>query len=190
VPSEWIAAVLDACAAAPQWNFLFLSKFPLRMSQFTFPPNSWVGTTVDKQARVKNAERAFRKIKAPVKWLACEPLLEPLTFSDLSIFNWLVIGGASETKAAPRDPVTGPGPPTPDFQPPYRWVRELEVAMWQAGGRVYEKANLYSPYAGRLELVAEYPIHWRKLDAEEVEAKAEAEQAPAELRYQPRVEHK
>ena len=40
-----------------------------------------MGTTVDAQARVANAERAFAKVEAKVKWLSCEPLLEPLRFS-------------------------------------------------------------------------------------------------------------
>src|SRR5262249_19820369 len=32
VPREWIEAVLDSVRAAPQWNFLFLTKFPKRMA--------------------------------------------------------------------------------------------------------------------------------------------------------------
>src|SRR5262249_14162238 len=37
VPSEWIEAVLKECREAPQWNFLFLTKFPIRMAEFKFP---------------------------------------------------------------------------------------------------------------------------------------------------------
>jgi protein gp37 len=38
VPAEWIQAVLDVARANPQWNFLFLTKFPIRMAEFDFPP--------------------------------------------------------------------------------------------------------------------------------------------------------
>ena len=34
VPAEWIERVLTEVAANPQWNFLFLTKFPKRMSEF------------------------------------------------------------------------------------------------------------------------------------------------------------
>jgi hypothetical protein len=44
-----------------------------------FPANTWVGTTVDCQARVVNAEGALRKVKAGVKWLSCEPLIPGTT---------------------------------------------------------------------------------------------------------------
>jgi hypothetical protein len=50
VPREWIDAVLVEVAGNPQWNFLFLTKFPQRLPEFMFPSNAWVGTTVDAQA--------------------------------------------------------------------------------------------------------------------------------------------
>jgi protein gp37 len=130
VPREWIAAVLAEAAAAPQWNFLFLTKFPSRMAEFEFPPNAWVGTTVDCQARVANAEKAFRKVKAAFKWLSCEPLIEPLTFTDLGAFDWLVLGGAS------------PSTQTPEWRPPREWVLDIEGAARAAGVPIYEKTNL------------------------------------------------
>jgi protein gp37 len=87
VPAEWIEAVLAEVRAAPQWNFLFLTKFPIRMAEFDFPGNAWVGTTVDCQARVAAAEKAFRKVRAGVKWLSVEPLIERLKFTDLGAFQ-------------------------------------------------------------------------------------------------------
>jgi protein gp37 len=72
VPREWIEAVLEQVAANPQWTFLFLTKFPQRLAEFDFPINAWVGTTVDAQARVRNAEVAFAKVRATVRWLSLE----------------------------------------------------------------------------------------------------------------------
>jgi protein gp37 len=138
VPREWIEAVLEAVSNAPQWNFLFLTKFPIRLSEFDFPDNAWVGTTVDCQARVKNAENAFRKVKAKVKWLSCEPLLEPLEFDDLGMFQWIVLGGSSESTQ------------TPEWKPPRAWINRIEAKAYEVGCKVYEKTNL-------LERVREYP---------------------------------
>lgn len=138
VPREWIEAVLQTVADNPQWNFLFLTKFPVRLSEFEFPANAWLGTTVDAQARVANAERAFSKVRGGVKWLSCEPLLEPLTFSSLDMFDWVVIGGASKSTQ------------TPEFRPPREWVQHLEGQARRAGCKVYEKTNL-------LERIKEYP---------------------------------
>jgi protein gp37 len=157
VPAEWIGAVLREVRAAGQWNFLFLTKFPIRMAEFDFPDNAWVGTTVDCLARVANAEKAFRKVKAGVKWLSCEPLIEPLKFKDLGAFDWVVLGGAS---ASTR---------TPEWHPPRAWVKAIEDEATRLGVRVYEKANLF-------ERVRQYP----GVDVWEPLA-----QAPEALRYLP-----
>lgn len=130
VPREWIEAVLQTVADAPQWNFLFLTKFPRRMAEFDFPDNAWVGTSVDCQARVRNAEAAFAKVRAKVKWLSCEPLIEPLRFDHMDLFQWLVIGGASRSTQ------------TPEWRPPRAWVDALEDQAAAAGTMIYEKTNL------------------------------------------------
>lgn len=159
VPSDWIQAVLDTVASAPQWNFLFLTKFPIRMSEFEFPDNAWVGTSVDCQARVRNAEEAFKKVNAKVKWLSCEPLLEPLQFTNLDMFNWIVLGGASKSTQ------------TPEWRPPRAWINDIEKKAHEAGCMVYEKTNL-------LERVREYPGQELTADV----------QLPAALQYLARAE--
>ena len=156
VPKEWIEAVLKVVADNPQWNFLFLTKFPQRMAEFVYPDNAWLGTTVDLQARVKNAERAMAKVKAKVKWLSLEPLIEPLEFDDLSAFQWIVIGGASRSSE------------TPEWQPPRRWVWELTFKAQDAGCLVYHKTNLHN----RL-----------KMFPGDAFAEAELQSAPAQFHY-------
>jgi len=130
VPQEWIDAVLEEVRAAPQWNFLFLTKFPQRLAEIDWPANAWVGTTVDEQYRVEIAERAFRKVQAPVKWLSCEPPRERLTFSSLAMFDWVVLGGQSKSSQAPA------------FQPPWEWVEHLWHQARAAQCLVYWKPNL------------------------------------------------
>jgi protein gp37 len=130
VPEEWISAVFEETQHAQDWNFLYLTKFPQRLAQVEWPANAWCGTTVDRQSRVANAERSFRGVTAGIKWLSCEPLLERLTFSSLEMFDWVVIGGASESTE------------TPAFQPPWEWVEHLIRQARNAGCRVYVKPNL------------------------------------------------
>lgn len=152
VPTEWIEAVLQKIADNPQWNFLLLTKFPIRMAEFRFPPNTWIGTTVDSQYAVERAEKGFRKIRASgyegVAWLSCEPMMERLTFSSLDMFDWLVMGGASASTQ------------TPAFAPPLEWWFDLWQQAKAINLPVYMKTNLIQqegrpvPFDGR---VREYP---------------------------------
>lgn len=137
VPSEWIHAVLKTAWNNPQWNFLFLTKFPIRMAEFEFPPNTWIGTTVDSQHAVERAEKAFRKIRAGgyegVAWLSCEPMLERLTFTSLEMFDWVVMGGSSKSTQ------------TPEFIPNAEWWHHLWSQADAADIPVYLKTNLGIP---------------------------------------------
>jgi protein gp37/ParB-like chromosome segregation protein Spo0J len=134
VPKEWIEAVLAACRAAPEWTFLFLTKFPQRMAEFDLPDNGWYGTTVDLQARVAVAEKAFAKVRTrspgTKTWLSVEPMLEPLKFKRLDLFDWIVIGGASRSSK------------TPEWKPPFEWIVDLHGQARAAGCRVWHKENL------------------------------------------------
>lgn len=131
VPEEWIHLVIERVEASPQWNFLFLTKFPQRVHEFgKMPKNAWMGTTVDCQERVANAEKAFAKMGGGIKWLSVEPMLTPLKFSRLDLFDWIVIGGAS------------PSAKTPRWVPPFDWVADLHAQARAAGCAVYHKDNL------------------------------------------------
>jgi protein gp37 len=137
VPEDWIIQVFERVKLHPEWNFLFLTKFPQRLQEICdaldgFPANAWVGCTVDGQARVSTAERAFANIRAPVRWLSVEPMRERLTFTNLNVFDWLVIGG--QTASAYNK--------TPAFQPEWEWVEHLWRQARKAGVKIYWKENL------------------------------------------------
>lgn len=142
VPQTWIDAVMSEVRNARDWNFLFLTKNPKRLVSIKWPDNAWVGTTVDINARVRVAEMSFAKIEAPVKWLSCEPMLEELKFTDLSMFDWVVIGAQSKSTQEP------------EFQPPKEWVLSLMTTAWNSGCKVYCKPNL--------RVVRDYPSVGRK----------------------------
>lgn len=133
VPQEWIDSVFERVRDHQEWEFLFLTKFPQRLAELHWPDNAWVGTTVDQQHRVAIAEKAFRGVKAGVKWLSCEPLMEPLRFTSLDMFDLVVIGGASRSSQ------------TPEFWPPLDWVIDLMAQAREAGCKVYLKPNAVGP---------------------------------------------
>jgi protein gp37 len=148
VPRAWIEAILQAVTDNPQWRFLFLTKFPNRFVDLAIPANAWMGTSVDLQARVANAEKAFAKLREQnpdaILWLSVEPMLEPITFTRLELFDWCVIGGAAVSSR------------TPAFKPPGRWIHNLRVACDAADVKVYEKTNLLGNRI--LELPSNVPI--------------------------------
>lgn len=148
VPGEWINRVHASMRANPQWDYITLTKFPDRYPDVDMPPGAWVGTSVDEQKRVRIAERAFRKLDgAAVKWLSLEPLKEPLQFTDLSMFDWVVIGAQTQTRQ--------PDGVVPAFNPPWEWVKRIVDQAREAGCRIHFKPNLVTP-AG-VERPNEYP---------------------------------
>jgi protein gp37 len=131
VPQEWIDAVMAEVKNASQWNFIFLTKNPARLADVRWPPNAWVGATVDCQERVKPTIQAFKKIKARVRFISCEPLREPINFHEgLDNVNWLIVGGWSEGTRIRTEP------------PKWQWVESLLNQARKAGGLVYFKPNL------------------------------------------------
>ena len=60
---------------------------------------------------MKNAEDAFAQVTGGTRWLSVEPLLTPLMFTRLDLFQWVVIGGASASTQ------------TPAWVPPIDWIR-------------------------------------------------------------------
>jgi protein gp37/ParB-like chromosome segregation protein Spo0J len=154
VPDDWIKQVHQSCIANPQWDYLMLTKFPKRYVGLELPKTAWLGTSVDEQKRVRLAEEAFREIKnVRVKWLSLEPLLADLQFSDLSMFDWIVIGAQSATEQ--------PDGVVPAFAPPFKWVSRLVGQAHEAGCKVYLKPNLLgspNPQSPGMQLPQEEPV--------------------------------
>ena len=140
VPQKWIDSVLDATLAAPEWEYLFLTKFPQRYRRINLPPKAWFGASVDIQKRVKITEKAMPELDVAVRWISVEPMLEPLVFNDLSWCDLLVIGAQSETNQ--------PDGFAPAFAPPLEWVIDLIAQARAAGVPVYLKPNLLGEFTG------------------------------------------
>lgn len=99
--------------ATPHLIWQLLTKRPenvLRMVPLLWtdpddwPPNVWVGTTVEDQQRADERLPHLLNVPAPVRFVSCEPLLGPVSLADylpLSIWvpspsiDWIIVGGES-----------------------------------------------------------------------------------------------
>lgn len=108
VPEKWILQVFEACEAAPQHNYLFLTKNPSRYSQLAkekkLPRNDnfWYGSTVDR--------KGCRIFDGSIHWntfVSIEPLLEPLDvgLGSFGAIDWVIVGaetGNRHDKVTPK----------------------------------------------------------------------------------------
>jgi protein gp37 len=137
VPNDWIEKVFAACAASPQWEYLFLTKWPKRYSMLATLPKAWFGASIIKQGDVERIERdmtAFPVHDGIVRWISLEPMLEPIVFSDLSWCDLVVIG--SQTGTNQPDGWFGP------FSPNFEWVADVVAQCRAANVPYYLKPNL------------------------------------------------
>ena len=109
VPDEWIEEVFKACKAAPQHNYLFLTKNPARYIELEndrklpWSDNFWFGTSVTKQSD----NYTWFKDKKFHWFLSIEPLLEDLKNMDVQnpLPEWIIIGaetGRRKDRVIPR----------------------------------------------------------------------------------------
>jgi len=66
-----------------------------------WPPNVWVGTTVEDQQRAGERIPNLLEIPAPVRFLSCEPLLGPVRFEASWLVPRAIVCGPRRTGSAP-----------------------------------------------------------------------------------------
>ena len=136
VPDKWIARVFEACIESPEWEYLFLTKWPARYKKMPLMENAWYGSSVVKQSDVSRVEKAMSGFNSSgsIKWVSMEPMLEPIEFSDLSWCDLMVIGAQTQT--------TQPEGYVEAFSPEFDWVVDVVNQCREAGVPYYLKANL------------------------------------------------
>ena len=151
VPQEWIDQVVASTVANPQWEYLYLTKFPQRYDRLQLPASGWIGASVDEQHRAEPTLAAMRKVSGvKVKWLSLEPLLEPIKFSTLEGIDMIVIGAQSENIGQ-----------NSSFSPPFEWVADLVQTARRDGCKVWLKTNLLGQTSGQwpgMQLPQEAPV--------------------------------
>ncbi len=95
----------------PWLNWLLLTKRPeniLSMAPWgcsSWPDNVWIGTSVENQRRADERVPVLLEVRAVVRFLSCEPLLEKVNLMHwLAGLQWVICGGESGPGARPMDP--------------------------------------------------------------------------------------
>ena len=104
VPFDFIDKIIEIVSKTPQHRYQILTKRAERMAEYfkdkTIPTNIWLGVTVECKD-TKYRIDILRYLKASVKFLSCEPLLEDLEDLNLMGIDWVIVGGESGPNARP-----------------------------------------------------------------------------------------
>lgn len=108
VPDAYIEQVIDVIRRTPQHTYQVLTKraerLPLFFADREVPSNLWLGVSVeDKQYGLPRIDQ-LRKVKAGIRFLSVEPLLEDLGAFNLEGIHWVIVGGESGFGARPMKP--------------------------------------------------------------------------------------
>lgn len=127
VPFSFIDSVLETIRLTPQHRYQLLTKRAERMAEYfsarLIPENVWLGVTVESASVVHRID-ALRNLKASVRFLSCEPLLESLGLLDLTNIDWVIVGGESGFKARPMRE---------------EWVLQIQAQAEQQGAAFFFK---------------------------------------------------
>lgn len=134
IPNEWRDRVFEVIEACPRHIFQLLTKRPenavdyfgYRYGDKNIPDNIWFGVTVENQDMASRRIDILSTIKAKIRWVSFEPLLEDIDLTDflqvevavncmetpdgsyeinVNYFDWAVIGGESGANHRKVDPL-------------------------------------------------------------------------------------
>jgi protein gp37 len=115
VPLEFIRRVFEVIEATPQHTYQVLTKRASRLpkvaDKLPWPPNLWMGVSVEDQEQARLRIPPLAKIPARVRFLSCEPLLEEINLAKAAPvepywhagIDWVIVGGESGPGARPLD---------------------------------------------------------------------------------------
>lgn len=102
VPLDFIRDIFDTMKAARQHTFQILTKRSSRLAEvaleLSWPDNVWMGVTIEAGKYSYRADN-LRKVPAAVKFLSIEPMIAPVYNLDLSLIDWVIVGGESGPKS-------------------------------------------------------------------------------------------
>ena len=108
IADRYIDDVFDVIRKTPQHTYQILTKRSERLPPYfaarTVPSNVWLGVSVENRKHGKPRIEHLRGIKAVIRFLSVEPLLEDLGALDLAGIHWVIVGGESGPKARPMKP--------------------------------------------------------------------------------------
>ena len=145
VPDEWLQEVFTACRKAPQHNYMFLTKNPMRLFQMKYAgilpldENMWYGSSYTNRGMKYQCDS-----KAGNWFLSIEPLLEDLGNMrwESNRPKWVIIGAETGRR---KDKVT----------PERGWVENIVNQCKHYEIPVFMKQSLEPIWGGNL--IQEYP---------------------------------
>lgn len=103
VPDQFLDRVFDVIERTPQHTYQVLTKRAERLPHYfasrSCPQNLWLGVSVENREHGVPRIDELRKVRAVVRFLSIEPLLEDLGPVDLSGIHWAIVGGESGPRA-------------------------------------------------------------------------------------------
>jgi protein gp37 len=111
VPDEFIDRVFETMAAAPRHTFQVLTKRADRLAAWHAGRravhglgNVWLGVSVEDRRYGLARIPFLRSVRAAVRFLSVEPLLEDIGELPLAGIDWVIVGGESGPGARPMRP--------------------------------------------------------------------------------------
>lgn len=107
IPFGFLDQVFDVIKRTPQHTYQILTKRSARMRKYfslrgrVVPDNVWLGVSVENRKYGLPRVDDLREIKASIRFLSVEPLLEDVGKIDLRGIHWVIVGGESGPKARP-----------------------------------------------------------------------------------------
>lgn len=143
VPDDWTRQVLAVVECHPQHRFYLLTKQPQNLAAFSpFPSNAWVGVSATNQAMFDEGLAHLLKIKATVRFMSVEPMLEPVRKPSRWLCPDFIIIGAQTN---------------PTKLPELNWVMNLEADYEDEGVALFEKDSLAPLFPVARALRREWP---------------------------------
>lgn len=134
VPDEWIKAVFDACEAAPQHRYLFLTKNPWRYIDLAkkdmLPRQHWYGYSATRQSQLWSFHHAD-ECPCINLFVSIEPILEPMqpNFSTHTPADWVIIGAETGNRKE-------------KIRPEKSWIDNILMECEYSGRPVFMKESL------------------------------------------------
>ena len=134
VPDEWIKAVFDACEAAPQHRYLFLTKNPARYIELArkdmLPRQHWYGYSATRQSQLWSFHHAD-ECPCINLFVSIEPILEPMqpNFSTHTPADWVIIGAETGNRRG-------------RVKPEKPWIDNILMECEYSGRPVFMKESL------------------------------------------------
>ena len=120
-----IRKILEVCDKTTKWTYVFVTENPVRLADFQFPDNCWLGASVATQEKAVEAITALKNVQASARFLEIDCSEERFSFEDLDPVDWVVVTAKD-----------------PSNQPTWEDVFELESAVYDHDKRIHYKPTV------------------------------------------------